>query len=199
MQILYSPASPYSAKVRMAARHCGFDVAAISQIVNTGEEPELLVGNNPLGKIPVVITDDGDAIFDSRAIMQFLNRTSDGKLYPDDPAARTRAEVTEALADGITDCLIAHIYERRFRPAEIVHQPWLERQWSKVGRGLDYLQVNPPEIAGELHGGHFALAALASYLALRFEGQWEKRCPALLAFADEFASRFEDYDTLKAQ
>ena len=135
MKILYSPASPYSAKVRMAAKFCGIDIDSVSVVVNTGDDPELLIGNNPLGKIPTLITDDGKAIFDSRAIMQYLNREFGGKLYPEDHAARTDAEVLEALGDGITDCLIAHIYERRFRPAEIVHQPWLDKQWAKVARG----------------------------------------------------------------
>ena len=190
MKILYSPASPYSAKVRMAAVYSGLSVE--SEIVKTDEKPELLVGNNPLGKIPVLLA-DGGAVFDSRAIMHFLDRASGGRLYPSEHTARTEAEVMEALGDGITDCLIAYIYEQRFHPPEKVHEPWLERQWEKVERGLDHLQAHPPVINGALHGGHFSIAAMIGYLALRFNGRWETRWPALTTFADAFLVAFPAY------
>ncbi|HWU62527.1 MAG TPA: glutathione S-transferase [Ensifer sp.] len=197
MKILYSPASPYSAKVRMAARHAALPVD--SEIVKTDEEPALLIGNNPLGKIPVLIRDDGSSVFDSRAIMHFLDRASGGKLYPSDPALRTHAEVLEALADGITDCLIAHVYERRYRPEEKIHQPWLDKQWSKVTRGLAWLQANPVSFEHGLNGGHIALAALVGYLHLRFAGQWETIWPEHEAFAAEFEARFPAYAEFKSK
>ncbi|HZG28073.1 MAG TPA: glutathione S-transferase [Ensifer sp.] len=197
MKILYSPASPYSAKVRIAARYTGLPVE--SEVVKTDEEPSLLIANNPLGKIPVLLRDGEPPVFDSRAIMQFLDRQSGGKLYPVDPAARTQAEVLEALADGITDCLIAHVYERRFRPEEKIHQPWLDKQWSKVTRGLAWLEANPVSFAGGLTGGHMALAALSGYLELRFAGQWETLWPGHGAFTAEFESRFPAYAEFKSQ
>ncbi len=197
MKVLYSPASPYSAKVRMAARLSGLPVE--SELVKTDEEPARLVDNNPLGKIPVLLREDGSAIFDSRAIMHFLDRESGGKLYPADPAARTEAEVLEALADGITDSLIAHVYERRYRPEEKIHQPWLDRQWSKVVRGLAFLEANPVSFGNGLTGGHIALAALAGYLGLRFAGQWETLWPGHRAFIAEFEARFPAFAEFKPQ
>ncbi len=197
MKVLYAPTSPFSAKVRMAARYCGFDIESVP--VNSNESPLELTSQNPLGKIPTLITDTGQAIFDSRVIMQFLNRESGGKLYPSEHSARTAAESLEALSDGTTDALLAHVYERRFRPEEIVHQPWLDRQWGKATRAMEYIQANPPKIDGALNGGHFSLAALAAYLKLRFAGEWEDKCPALLAFGEEFGTVFPDYDSLKPQ
>ncbi|MCD2177687.1 glutathione S-transferase [Rhizobium sp. C1] len=197
MKVLYSPASPYSAKVRMAARLSGLPVE--SELVKTDEEPARLVDNNPLGKIPVLLREDGSAIFDSRAIMHFLDRESGGKLYPADPAARTEAEVLEALADGITDSLIAHVYERRYRTEEKIHQPWLDRQWSKVVRGLAFLEANPVSLGNGLTGGHIALAALAGYLGLRFAGQWETLWPGHRAFIAEFEARFPAFAEFKPQ
>ncbi len=197
MKILYSPASPYSAKVRMAAQHAGLPVA--SELVKTDDQPAVLVDNNPLGKIPVLVRDDGSSVFDSRAIMQFLDRKSGGKLYPSDADARTEAEVLEALADGITDCLIAHVYERRYRPEEKIHQPWLDKQWSKVTRGLAWLQDNPVSFEHGVTGGHIALAALVGYLNLRFVGQWETLWPEHQAFVAEFESRFPAYSEFKSQ
>lgn len=195
MKILYSPASPYSAKVRMAARQTGLSVE--SELVKTDDQPAVLVDNNPLGKIPVLLKDDGSSVFDSRAIMQFLDRTSGGKLYPSDNDARTEAEVLEALADGITDCLIAHVYERRYRPEEKISQPWLDKQWEKVSRGLAWLEANPVSFAHGLTGGHIALAALTGYLDLRFAGQWETLWPSYPAFIAEFEAHFPAYSEFR--
>ena len=197
MKILYSSTSPYSAKVRMAAHYLALDIH--SQAVKTEEEPDVLVGNNPLGKIPVLLRDDKASIYDSVAIMQFLNRETGGKLYPRKPEKRAEVETLEALCDGIVDCLIASIYEIRFRPEDKVHQPWLDRQWSKVTRGLDYLNENLPKTSKSLHGGHFALAALLGYLELRFPGRWEKGRGKLRNWTKKFEKNFPDYARLKPQ
>ena len=73
-KLLYAPASPYSAKVRMAAAYAGMPLDAV--IVDTNQRPPELIQANPLGKIPTLLTDDGEAVFDSRAITQYLNRVS---------------------------------------------------------------------------------------------------------------------------
>jgi len=197
MKIFYSPTSPYSAKVRMAAIYLDFDVTAVE--VATSPAPAELLAANPLGKIPTLLTDDGDAVFDSRAIMHYLHRLSGEKLYPSKDEKRTRAEVLEALCDGITDSLLSIVYERRMRPENMVHQPWIDRQWEKVSRGLDHLESHLPKTGKSLHGGHFALAALTGYLALRFGGQWEAEHPKLAAWPTEFAGQFKSYAKIKPQ
>ncbi|WP_137132908.1 glutathione S-transferase [Rhizobium sp. FY34] len=196
MKLLYSPASPYSAKCRMAARHVGIDIEEVK--TDTNAAPAELLDNNPLGKIPVLIRDGEQPIYDSVAIMHFLDRQSGGLLYPKKDEKRTEAEVLEALCDGLTDCLIAIIYERRFRPEEMQHQPWIDKQWEKVVRGLDYLEANLPKTEKKLNGGHFALAALIGYLDLRFAGQWSETRPNLAAWPTKFAKLFADYDSMKS-
>ncbi len=186
--ILYSSASPYSAKVRMAAAWAGLDIEA--RTVNTADQPAELVTANPLGKIPVLVTDDGDGIFDSRVITQHLNRLSGGALYPRNADKRLKAERLEALADGISDCLLAHVYERRARPAEKVHQPWLDAQWQKVTRALDHLEADMPKLGKKPDCGQIALRATLGYLALRFDGQWERGRPKLKRWAKRFDERF---------
>ncbi|MCY6380100.1 glutathione S-transferase family protein [Hoeflea prorocentri] len=194
MKLLYSPPSPYSAKVRMAAHYVGIDTR--SESVDTTADPAELVSNNPLGKIPTLINGE-TAVYDSRAIMQFIDRESGKKLYPRNAQKRTEAEVLEALCDGVTDCLLAIMYERRFRPEEKVHQPWIDRQWSKVERSLDHLNESLPRTTKKLHGGHFALAALLGYLSLRFEGKWERGRPKLKNWPAKFARFFPEYDQFK--
>lgn len=188
--VFYSPASPYSAKVRLAAAWCNIPVEA--KIVDTGAEPLELLNANPLGKIPVLITDDGTSIFDSRTIMQHLNRLSSGGLYPRNADKHLESEMLEALADGICDCLLAHVYERRMRPEEKIHQPWLDKQWSKATRALDILAANPPKLTKKANGGQIALRATLGYLALRFDGKWEKGRTKLTRWAKRFDERFPE-------
>ena len=78
-KLLYSGPSPYSAKARMAAALAGYAVEAVS--VDTNAEPDLLIDNNPLGKIPVLLTDDGRAVFDSAMILQFINREKRNSIF----------------------------------------------------------------------------------------------------------------------
>lgn len=195
MELLYSPASPYSAKVRMAARHLGLDIKDVR--VDTSAQPATLMDNNPLGKIPVLLLDGGGSVYDSVAIMHYLDRVSGGKLYPKKHGKRTEVEILESLCDGIMDCLLAIVYERRMRPEEKVHQPWIDKQWSKVVSGLDYLNENLPKTARKLHGGHFALAAMIGYLELRFEGQWADGRKRLADWPNKFAKSFESYDDMR--
>lgn len=160
--------------------------------MDTGAEPAELLAANPLGKIPVFITNDGKSIYDSRAITQYLNRISGGALYPRNADKRLESEMLEALADGICDCLLAHVYERRMRPEEKIHQPWLDKQWSKATRALDMLAANPPKLTKKANGGQIALRAALGYLALRFDGQWEKGRSKLTRWAKRFDERFPE-------
>jgi glutathione S-transferase len=193
-KVYCSPASPYSTKVRMAGAYAGIPLDAVT--VETSNPTEEFLKANPLGKIPVLILDDGDTIFDSRAITQYLNRQSGNKLFPRNPAKRTDAERLEALADGICDCALAHVYERRSRPEEIVHQPWLDKQWSKVTRALDALNASPPKLGRKLHGGNIALRAALGYLDLRFQGKWEKGRGKLRRWAARFDEKFPELAAL---
>lgn len=197
MKLLYSSTSPYSAKARMAAVHLGLDVEAVP--ARTDDSPAELIANNPLGKIPVLIREGEAPIFDSRAIMQYFDRQTKGGLYPRKGEKRTEAEVLEALCDGITDCLLLIVYEKRTRPPEMQHQPWIDRQWQKVERGLDYLNANLPRTTRKLHGGHFALAALIGYLDLRFAGEWEKGHGKLRAWTKKFEKFFPELKTMTPQ
>ncbi len=120
-KVFVSPASPYSCKVLMAAAHAGIAVEAVP--TETSNPTEEFLKASPLGKIPVWVTDEGETIFDSRAITQHLNRQSGNKLFPRHPTKRTEAERLEALADGICDAALAHVYERRGRPQESSTSP----------------------------------------------------------------------------
>ena len=194
--LFYAPASPYSAKVRMAAHY--LDIALDAEITMASQEPDTLIKANPLGKIPTLVLDDGIAVFDSRAIMSELDRISGGKLYPRNKDKRRAAEQLEAAADGLCDAVLTQTYERRMRPEEKVHEPWLDYQRRKVVRALDWLEAELPALRGRPHGGHFALAAALGYLDLRLPDlNWSRGRPRLRRFAARFGDLFADYDRLK--
>lgn len=197
MKLLCAPTSPFSSKVRMAARYLELEIAEIRVDSNAG--PAILVDNNPLGKIPTLLTKDGISIFDSRGIMHYFDRMKGKRLYPAKERKRTEAEVLEALCDGACDCLLSIVYERRFRTEEKVFQPWIDRQWAKAKRTLDQLSADVPKLGKKLHGGHFALAAMLGYLQLRFEGQWEEEHSDLIGWLRTFEKKFPDYQAIKPQ
>jgi glutathione S-transferase len=172
----------------MAALCAGIAIDAVP--VKTDDKPAELIEANPLGKIPVLVLDDGRSIHDSRAITQYLNRISKNALFPRNPDKRIEAEVLEALADGICDCALSMIYERRMRPEDKVYQPWLDRQWSKIAAALDLLNANPPKLPKKISAGHMALRACLGYLALRFAGKWEKGRGRLTRWVARFDAKY---------
>lgn len=183
-KLLLSTTSPYSAKARMAALHAGYDCEWV--VVDTSKPNAELSAANPLGKIPVLLTESDGAVFDSVVILQYINRATGGKLLPKNAAKRLEAERMEAIADGINDCAVAYQYEKRQRPEAMQYQGWLDKQRGKVTHALDYLEANPPKLPSRIHGGHIALAAALGYLTLRFPG-WEKGHPKLNRYAKKFA------------
>ena len=156
-----------------------------------------LLAANPLGKIPTLLTDEGLAVFDSRAIMNYIDRQTRGSLYPRNAAKRTETDILEATADGICDSLLAIVYERRARPEEKIHQPWIDRQWQKVERALDHLEANMPRLGKKPNAGHFALAAMLRYIELRFTGKWQRGRPKLKRYLARFEAVFPDYAKFK--
>jgi glutathione S-transferase len=193
-KLFYASASPYSCKVLMAAAHAGIALEPVK--TDTNADPAELLAANPLGKIPTLVTDDGFSVHDSRAITQYLNRLSKNALFPRNPEKRTEAEKLEALADGMCDSLLAQVYERRHRPEEKVHQPWLDRLWSKVVRSLDELEAAPPKLTGKVHAGQMALRCALGYLDLRFAGKWQSGRPKLKRWARKFDQKYPELAVL---
>jgi glutathione S-transferase len=187
--LLVSLTSPYSSKVTMCAAHASY--ACEVKLTDTSKPNAELSAANPLGKIPVLITESDGAVFDSVVIVQYINRATGGKLLPKSAGKRLEAERLEAIADGINDCAVAYQYEKRMRPEAFIYQAWLDKQWTKVTQALDVLEANPPKLPVRIHAGHIALAAALGYLALRFPG-WEKGRPKLKRYAKKFAEKHPD-------
>lgn len=189
-KIYYAPASPYSAKVRMVASLTGYTAESI--VVATADDPAELIASNPLGKVPALMTDDGQAVFDSPVICQFINQAAGAAIYPKNAAKRLDVLQREALADGICDCLIAYMYEIRLRPENLRMQSIMDRQFAKAMRGLDVLCAGKLSVPAKIDAGHIATRAMIGYLELRFAGKWEKGRTKLKRFAKAFDEKFPD-------
>lgn len=195
-KLLVSLTSPYSSKVRMAATHSGYEFETV--LTDTSKPNADLSSVNPLGKIPVLISEKDGAVFDSTVIMQYLNRETGGKLLPRAAAKRLEAERLEAIADGINDCAVAYIYEQRQRPETHIYQGWLDKQWDKVTKALDFLESGSPKLPAKIHSGHIALAAALGYLNLRFPG-WDRGRPKLKRYLKKFAEKHAELATMLPQ
>ena len=145
---------------------------------------------NPLGKVPVLILDDGAALYDSPVILEYLDhRAGGGRILPKDGPARFFALRLQALADGIMDASILINYEARYRPAQNHEPKWLDLQAGKIARALAVLEAAPPAIAAPPDVGQITLACALGYRDFRFPGSWRGDHPRLAAWLGEFAAR----------
>jgi glutathione S-transferase len=201
MILRFSPSSPFVRKVRIAAALLGMDGEITIERADTTDPNDSLRKINPLGKIPVLIVEDGSAIYDSRVILDFLDeRAGGGKIVPRQGATRLNALRLQALCDGILDASILTVYEGRFRKTEMHEPKWLDLQAGKVSRALAVLEAAPPPLdAGPAlpDVGHIALACALGYRDFRFGGSWRSEHPRLVAWLDNFAARVPAFAATK--
>ena len=184
-----SPSSPFVRKVRIAIRMLGLDDRVELRNANLNDAAEPLRVQNPLGKIPALVLEDGRTLYDSRVILEYLDHLAGGgRIVPHDIAARFDALTLQALCDGAMDASVLIVYEGRYRPAEMHVQSWLERQSGKVSRAMAALEASPPPLSATPHVGDIALACLLAYRDLRFDRDWRKDHPKLHAWHDAFAA-----------
>jgi glutathione S-transferase len=193
-----SPSSPFVRKVRIAIALLGFDKDITVERADTTDPSDSLRKINPLGKIPVLIVEDGSAVYDSRVILEYLDdRAGGGKIVPRQPKERLAALRLQALCDGILDASVLTIYEGRYRKPEMHEPKWLELQAGKVARALGVLEAAPPPIDAMPHVGQIALACALGYRDFRFGGSWRGEYPRLVAWLDNFAARVPAFAATK--
>ena len=184
-----SPASPFGRKVRIAAGLLGLADKIDVRETDLNDPADSIRTQNPVGKIPALILDDGTAYYDSRVILEYLDYLAGGgRIIPREPKARFEALRLQALCDGILDASLMIVYEGRYRPAEMKVQSWVDRQADKAARGLTALEAAPPVLTPMPDVGQIALACVLGYRDLRFGGEWRKNHPRLLAWLDKFAA-----------
>lgn len=191
MKLRYSPTSPYARKVTVTAIETGLD-QRIERIPTDIWQPAAdFLADNPLGKLPTLITDDGLPLFDSRVICEYLDSLHDGhKLFPTDVPARWRTLRLMALADGILDAGVLRRFET-VRPDKEQSPAWIERQKGKVLRGLDMLEREVPRFNPQITIGQITVGCCLGWLDFRYGTQedWRIGRPLLADWYSMFMTR----------
>jgi glutathione S-transferase len=190
-----SPPSPFGRKIKLAIGILGLDKEVTIEKADPTDANDTIRKQNPIGKIPALIVEDGTVVYDSPVILEYLDhRAGGGKIIPKDPNARFAALTLQALCDGILDAGILLVYEGRWRPAEKHEPKWIGHQRGKVQRALDVLEAAPPKLDAMPNVGQITLACALGYGDLRFEGKWRESHPRLVKWLDEFASRVPAFE-----
>jgi glutathione S-transferase len=190
-----SPASPFGRKVKIAAALLGLSDRIEVTVADTLDPNEPLRRQNPLGKIPTLVLESGETLFDSRVIVDYLDALAGGGgVIPTSGEARFKALRLQALADGLMDAALMGVYETRFRPEGMRVPAWLDHQAGKVERALAALEADHATPGGPITIGEIAVACALGYLDLRFAGRWREAHPRLVAWLQDFEARVPAFD-----
>ena len=201
MKLIGSLTSPYVRKVRIVMAEKKLDYQHELEDVWASDK---ILKSNPLGKVPCLVLPGGEAIFDSRVIVEYLDtRSPVSRLIPEGSREHIEVRTWEALADGMVDAAILARLEQTWpgRTAEQRSPAWVDRQLHKV-------QVSLSAIAKGLadkpwcSGIHLSLADIAvgcalGYIGFRFpQIEWRETHENLAKLADKLEARQSFIDTL---
>lgn len=200
MKLIGSLSSPYVRKVRVVMAEKKLDFQLILEDVWNSDQ---ILLSNPLGKVPCLVMEGGEAVFDSRVIAEYLDMLSPvGRLIPSTGRERAEVRTWEALADGVLDALIAIRLENTWagRRAEQRSTAWCDRQMSKVRASLDAMNTalaDKPWCSGSHYSlADIALGCVTGYLDFRFpEVNWREGHQHLARHHDKLAVRPSFVDT----
>lgn len=191
MKLLYQTHSPYARKALVFAHEAG--IAAGLEVIHQETSPTAknldVFAQNPLGKVPVLLRPDADAIFDSDVICAYFDTLHRGpRLIPHEGETRWSALRLQAAAQGLCDAGIALRWETVRRPAELRYAPLAEGYTEKLLTTYDWLenQIGKDDI---LHVGHIAVATALSWVAFRGLPDFRQGHPRLVSWFDAFETR----------
>ena len=203
MKLIGAVTSPYVRKVRIVMAEKKLDFQFVTEDVWSATTH--IQDSNPLGKVPCLVMEGAEALFDSRVIVEYIDTLSPvGKLIPAQGRERAEVKTWEALADGILDAAILARLEATWpgrRDGER-SQAWTDRQMGKINAGLKAISHGLGEKAF-CAGIHFSLADIAvgcvfGYLDFRFPQVAWRDYPNLAKLYDKLATRQSFIDTLPA-
>ncbi len=189
-------ASPFARKVRIAAALLELDDRIEVSAADTSDPEDSLRAQNPLGKIPALVLEGGEVLYDSPVIMEYLDwLAGGGRILPSDPVQRFRSLTRQALADGIAEAAVLMRYEQLWREPDKRSERWLAYQGDKISRALSAFEASPPEELSDV--GTIALACALGYLDLRFEGAWRAGHRGLARWLDLFSAATPSFEATR--
>lgn len=192
MKILFSPFSPYVRKCLVTAHELGLDerMQLLPSNANPVQRDQQIIRDNPLGKVPTFYADDGQVLYDSRVICEYLNDLAGGSLFPASGAKRWEALTLQSLGDGILDGALIARYEDVARPEPLRWPEWRAAQLDKAETSLAYLDARPQLLEGRVDIGAIAVGCALWYLDLRFgDFGWRDRHPVAAKWFEAFGKR----------
>jgi len=193
MKLYANKASPFARKTRIVVREAGLTgrVEEIETIVSPVAANEALARDNPLVKIPALVTDTGETLFDSRVICEFLDTLHAGrKFFPASGPQRFAALRRQSLTDGILDAAVLCRYETAVRPETLRWKDWIEGQKRKIFGGLAALEPEASSWADEFNIGQVGAACVLGYLDFRFaDWDWRGGHPQLKGWFERVSAR----------
>lgn len=194
MKLRYSPTSPYVRKVSITAIETGL-ADRIERVSTDPWSAETDLGQaNPIGKVPCLITDAGDAVYDSPVICEYLDSQHTGtKVIPEAGDARFKALTLAAAGDGMLDAGVLLLIETVRRPGELKWDWWAERQQTVINRCMDVADAAADGMAttdGPITIAEIAIGAGLGWIDLRFPDMgWRSDRPALADWFDRISDR----------
>ncbi|MDY0881367.1 glutathione S-transferase [Dongia soli] len=190
MKLRFSTTSPFARKARVVALETGQEAALELVKTVTTDSASGLAQDNPLSKIPVLILDNGEKLYDSPVICEYLDNCHKGApLFPMAGPRRWTALRRQALADGMMDAAVLRMYERR-RPENLRSSDWDAAQKARVTRGLAAFEAEAGQLGEQPDIGNLTVAILLDYLDFRFSDEnWRNGHPHLAAWHKSFSAR----------
>jgi glutathione S-transferase len=193
MKLLYSATSPYVRKVMVLAHETGLAhrIELVPVTVAPTSVNEAVTAANPLTKVPTLLLETGQSLYDSAVIAEYLDSVQGGvPLVPRAGEPRWTALRRQAAADGLLDAAILMRYELVLRPAEKRWPDWIDGQMRKVRQTLAALEAEAGSLGASVTIGEIAIACALGYLDFRYpEEAWRTNHPGLAAFYAGFAQR----------
>ncbi len=192
MKLIASLTSPFARKIRVLLLEKDIPCELVVDIPWNADTQ--VPHYNPLGKVPVLLTDGGRAIYDSPIIAEYLDTIVSTPLFlPEDRRRAIEVKQLEALADGVIDACVTIFLERK-RPPERQDMEWIDRQQGKIEHGLQALENSLKDsrylLGDQLTLGDIATACALGYLDFRFPDiDWRSEHPRLLAYAEQLFAR----------
>ncbi|SMG51928.1 glutathione S-transferase [Paraburkholderia susongensis] len=182
MQLLYAPTSPYVRKVMVSAHLLNLveHISLLDSAANPINRDARIAAHNPMAKVPTMILADGQSLYDSRVICEYLDSLAPGYgLFPAAGKLRWQALLRQSMGDGLLDAALLARYEFTARPEEKQWGGWRAAQLVKVAACLEDIETQAKTLATtHLTIGEVTIGCALGYLDFRFpELNWRDTHP----------------------
>jgi len=185
--------SPFVRMSMVTAHEVGLGsrVEHIVENTNPAKVNERLAALSPIGKIPILETDHGQGVYDSRVIMEYLCHVAGNTaLIPNDGVKRFRVLTLQALGQGMADAAVAYRYEVAARPKGLQWEDWMTRALARIHAAQDDVETNWMDSLSEINVGSIAVGVTLAYIDFRMpDFGWRNGRPKLAAWHEGFCKR----------